>query len=68
MTKYNDVRTIVRWVDRAANESSLNNEQREECREIGRNLAERRLWRGDISEAWRARFPWINGSHIDFYP
>ena len=68
MKRYNDIATIVSWVDRAVAESTLNNEQREECREIGHDLAERGLWRGDISEAWRTRFPWINGTHIDFYP
>lgn len=64
---YNDISAIISWVDQATDKATLTDEQKAWCREKGHELAERRLWRGDISEAWRAQYPWINGTHIDLH-
>lgn len=59
---------IVIWVHNTLDESTLGDNEKDRLRATGVALAKEGHLKGDISDAWRRIYPWLNATHIpDLY-
>jgi hypothetical protein len=68
MNDWNDKAVLHAWVDNAAYAADVPEQDKTQLANIGHRVVDQGGLRGDVSEAWRAQYPEIDGALIDFYP
>lgn len=65
MSDRNSEKEIMKWVDETLAECEILNEtQKKRCRIIAKNEVKCGFLRGDISDAWKREFPFLNTANM----